>query len=321
MLALIPVVIIISMVIFGMLKVMPGRPELMYVDPSLAQSNPKAFDAQIEQIRRDLGLDDPIPVQYFNWVTKTASGDLGESLQYSKPVVEAVGPFIKNTIILNVVVILLSYLISIPIGILSAVKKDSFFDNFWGVFSLAGISVPGFYLGLVLIFIFGVRLNLLPMSGMVIAGYDHPSTLSYIIDVAKHMVMPVIVLTVGSLASTIRYVRNAMLDVIKQDYIRTARSKGLSEKVVIYSHAFRNALIPVVTLLAFSIPALFGGAAITEQIFKWPGIGSVLFTSLIKRDFAIVLALNMFYALLALLANILMDIGYALVDPRVKLGG
>lgn len=314
---LIPVLIVISIILFVLLQLMPGSPEKFMVNCGTMRPE-QCTAAQENYITRN-GLDKPLPTQYYYWVTNVLKGDLGESGIYNKPVMEAIGPFIKNSIILNVFVLIMSFSIAIPIGIISAIKRYSLFDNFWQVFSLLGISMPSFFFGILLIYLFSMILGWFPLSGMRTIGYDAPNVFAQYLDIFKHMFLPSTVLIIGSLAGTIRYVRSAMLDVIRQDYIRTARSKGLSERVVIYSHAFRNALIPVVTLVAFSIPALFSGSTITETIFAWPGIGKVLLEALRRQDFSVVLAMNMFYAFLALFANLVMDISYALVDPRVKL--
>jgi len=316
---LIPVILIISVVLFGLLKLMPGSPERFMVQCPEGQ-NPEACEAARQDYRDRYRLDEPLVVQYLFWAGNLLQGDLGDSGYFNRPVTEVVGSYIVNSIYLNVVTIVFSFLIAIPIGIVSAIKRYSLFDNFWQVFSLLGISMPSFFFGILLIYLFSMQLGWFPLSGMTDPRTVHPSKdIFYWVDVLHHMILPATVLIIQSLAGTIRYVRSAMIDVISQDYIRTARSKGLSEKVVIYSHAFRNALIPVVTLIAFSIPALFSGATIIETIFSWPGIGRILVQSLQRRDYSLVLAMNMFYAVLALMSNLLMDLGYAIVDPRVKL--
>lgn len=309
---MIPVLFIISLVLFGMVKSMPGDPLNAYVGQGVEITAEKR-----EQLREMLGLNDSLPVQYVKWAKRMAVGDFGESLTYKRPVREVIRPFIWNSFILNVGGFLLAFFISVPIGIITAVKKYSLFDNFWTVSSLVGVCMPSFFFALMIISLFAVKLSLFPMNGMVTPGKDAQGA-AYAMDVLKHMVLPVAVVTLGSLASLVRYVRNAMLEVIKQDYIRTARSKGLNEKIVIYKHAFRNALIPVVTLIGFYIPALFGGSTILETIFVWPGIGKELYSGVMSRDYNMVMALNMFFALLTLLGNLMADIGYALVDPRVK---
>lgn len=318
---LIPVIFIISIVLFTIVNLMPGDAVDVYCNPMNFTTNARAnLYACRARVIEELGLNQHIIVQYFKWFQRVViEFDLGESSLYpKKQVTEVIDIFIKNSVRLNVFVLIVSFLIAIPIGIISAVKKHSFFDNFWQVFSLVGISFPSFFFGIILIYIFAIRLGWFPIAGMGKPGYIYGSWLEEQIDIFRYMVLPATILIIFSLAGTIRYVRNAMLEVLNQDYIRTARAKGLSERVVIYSHAFRNALIPVVTLLAFSIPGLFGGSAIIETIFMWPGIGYILVQALHQRDHSLTLAMNMFYAVLALFSNILMDIGYALVDPRVK---
>ena len=315
---LIPVVFVISVILFGLLKLMPGSPDQFMVQCA-AGVRPSVCEQSRQEFRDRYRLDEPIPVQYIFWAGNIIQGDLGESAAYNEPVSDLVGYYIMNSVYLNVVVIVLSFLLAIPIGIISAVKQYSLFDSFWQVFSLLGISMPSFFFGILLLYLFSMRLGWTPLSGMSSDFFGTYGFFENIFDVLHHMILPATVLMIQSLAGTIRYVRTSMLDVIKQDYIRTARSKGLSEKVIIYSHGFRNALIPVITLIAFSIPTLFSGAVIIEQIFSWPGIGRILIDSLVERDYSVVLAMNMFYAILALFSNLLMDVGYGIVDPRVKL--
>ena len=314
MLSLIPVVFVISVMLFGMFKMMPGDPVRLMIPPGLRTEEQRrdAYDA----ISQRLGLDKSIPEQYVAWMGNMARGEFGTSTTYNRPVKDVIAQPLKNSIILNVFSLILAFAVSIPVGIKSAVKRHSFFDSFWQVFSLVGLSIPVFFIGLVLIFVFAINLRWVPAGGM---PFNRGDQIGYYIAWGRHLILPILTLTIGSLAGTIRYVRNAMIDVINKDFIRTARSKGLSEKVIIYSHAFRNALIPVVTLVAGSLVAIFGGSAITETIFAYNGIGYVLISALNSRDFMVVLTMNMFYAVLSLTANLVMDIGYALVDPRVKL--
>ncbi len=315
---LIPVIIIISIVIFGMLRAMPVSPERFMVQCP-PEMDPARCERERQAFRDRYRLDEPLPVQYVFWFGNLLQGDLGDSEHYNQPVSSLVGYYIMNSLYLNVVVIVISFLLAVPVGIISAVKQYSLFDNFWQGFSLLGISMPNFFFGIILLYLFSMRLGWTPLSGMTSDYLGDMGRIEAFLDLMRHMALPATVLIISSLAGTVRYVRSSMLEVIRQDYIRTARSKGLSEKVVIYVHAFRNAMIPVITLLAFSIPTLFSGAVIIEQIFQWPGIGRILIQSLQRRDFSVVLAMNMFYAVLALLANLIMDLGYAIVDPRVKL--
>ncbi|SHH95956.1 ABC transporter permease [Sporanaerobacter acetigenes] len=310
LLHMIPVILIISIVIFGIVKMAPG-------DPVGTNLDPKATAEQRAAERARLGLDKPLPVQYWNWLTRSVKGDFGDSYIYKKPVSDVVPNFIWNSFLLNIVDFILAFLISIPIGIICAVKQYSKTDNFWTVFSIIGISMPSFFFGLLLIYIFSVKLNAFPINGMVTPG-KNAAGWAHIKDVMHHIFLPALVLVIGSMASLVRYTRTSMLEVINQDYIRTARSKGLSEKVVIYKHAFRNALIPIMTIIGFWIPGLFSGAVILETTFVWPGIGNVMMDAISARDYNLIMALNMFFALLTLLGNLLADIGYALVDPRIK---
>lgn len=308
---LIPVLFIVSMIIFGILDAMPGDAVDSYLG---ASSNVTA--EQREQIREELGLNGNIVERYGKWVGRMVQGDLGKSLKFRKPVTTIIGTYVWNTFLLNAVSLVLAIILAIPIGIRSATKRYGVFDNFWTVFSLGGISIPSFFFSLVLIYFIGLTFNL-PLSGMKTIGI-YPNKFAEILDIAKHMIMPVTVLAFSSFSSLVRYVRNSMIDVINQDYIRTARAKGLKEKVVIYHHAFRNALIPLVTLLGLYIPTLFSGAVITETVFKWPGLGNVLLDSIVNRDNSIVLASLLLVTLMLLLGNLLSDVLYAVVDPRIR---
>lgn len=313
--SLIPVIIIISIMLFAMFRMMPGDPIKTMMPLSI--KDPVIYQQIYNQKYKEFGFDKPIIEQYFRWFTQILQGNLGTSTNYNDSVVNVIKQPMQNSVALNLVSVLISFLIAIPVGIRSATHKGKTFDSFWQVFSLVGLSVPTFFIGLSLIYFFALNLKLFPSGGMPIMAND--GSLRYFLQWIRYSTLPMITITIGSLAGTIRYVRNAMIEVLSKDYIRTARSKGLSEKVVVYSHAFRNALIPVVTLIAGSIISVFGGSAITESIFAYNGIGQVLISALNSRDYAVVLALNMFYAVISLVANVLMDIGYALVDPRIKL--
>lgn len=317
LLNLIPVMLIITIILFILLQLMPGDPVSAY----LGQGS-KTTPEQQQMIREQLGLDKGPVTQYFNWLGRTLKGDFGSSLKFRKPVSDVIGDYIWNTFILNIVSMVLAFAIAIPVGIKSAVKKYGAFDNFWTVFSLVGVGMPSFFFALLMIFFIAVPSNgAIPLNGMrtpVMAAVGYDSFMAEVIDVAKHMILPVIILTILSLAGLIRYVRNSVIEVINQDYIRTARSKGLKEKVVIYRHAFRNALIPIVTLVGMYIPSLFGGAILLETVLLWPGIGNILYTSVMGRDIWVVMAANTFYAVLMVLGNLVSDMSYALVDPRVK---
>lgn len=310
LLNLIPVLFIISILLFGLSKAMPGDP-VMLMMPQQGFHSEEQKRQVYEAIEKKYGFDKPLPEQYWNWLQRTVQGDFGESIVHRRPVKDLLGPRLKNTLVLNLGVTVISFVLSIFLGIKSAVKEGSFFDKFWQVFSIMGISLPTLFFGLMLIYLFSLTLGWLPPGGM-------PRNNTFAEWVAC-LILPSLTLLLGSLASTYRYIRNSMLDVLGQDFVRTARAKGLSEHKVIYSHAFRNALIPVVTVFTWSLTGLLGGSAITESIFAYDGIGKFLISSVIARDYNVVMALNMLYAILSVLGNLLMDIGYSLVDPRVRL--
>lgn len=316
LLNLIPVVFLISVVIFGTIKCMPGDPVTAYLG-----SGSKVSAEQKEQIREELGLNKSLPEQYGIWIIKFVQGDLGRSMQYKLPVAEIIGDFVWNTFLINIVSLIVGICLSIPIGIRQATKKFSKFDNFWTVFSLLGVSVPSFFFALVLIFYIALPSGVIPVNGMQtpsLAMFGYSSIFEQISDIGLHMFLPVVVLAFGNFASLSRYVRSSMIDVINQDYIRTARAKGLKEKVVIYRHAFKNALVPLVTLLGMYIPALFSGSMILETVFLWPGLGKVLIDAITGQDQSLITACLMFSAILMILGNLLSDVLYSVVDPRVK---
>lgn len=316
MVNLIPVVFIISILVFATVQAMPGDP----VDAYLGM-NFKVTEQQREQLREELGLNKSQPEQYVRWVGRMVTGDLGDSIKLKKPVAEVIGSYVWNTFYLNALSLIVALLFAIPIGIKQAVKKGSKYDNFWTVFSLLGVSVPTFFFALLLLFFVALNIPNFPLNGMKDATMDafgYPNKFVEILDILKHSILPVIVLAFSTFATFSRYVRNSMIEVINMDYIRTARSKGLKEKVVIYKHAFRNAMIPLVTLLGMYIPTLFSGAVILETVFIWPGIGKVLIDAINARDNSLVTACLMFSALLMVLGNLLADIFYSMVDPRIK---
>ena len=313
---LIPVVFIISILVFATVQAMPGDP----VDAYLGM-NFKVTEQQREQLREELGLNKSQPEQYVRWVGRMVTGDLGDSIKLKKPVAEVIGSYVWNTFYLNALSLIVALLFAIPIGIKQAVKKGSKYDNFWTVFSLLGVSVPTFFFALLLLFFVALNIPNFPLNGMKDATMDafgYPNKFVEILDILKHSILPVIVLAFSTFATFSRYVRNSMIEVINMDYIRTARSKGLKEKVVIYKHAFRNAMIPLVTLLGMYIPTLFSGAVILETVFIWPGIGKVLIDAINARDNSLVTACLMISALLMVLGNLLADILYSMVDPRIK---
>lgn len=298
-LMMIPVVIGVSLLVFTVLKLAPG-------DVARIVAGSEADDATVEEIRHELGLDRSYPEQYVRYMLGVVRGDMGESYITGKDVFTEIKGRIPTTFTLAFFGMLVSIVIGIPLGILSATKQYSVLDNFATVFALIGVSMPNFWMGLMFILFFSLWLGWLPSGGD---------------GTIRGFIMPALVNGIGAVANLMRTTRSSMLDVIRQDYIRTARAKGLREKVVIYSHAFRNALIPLITILTTWLVSAFSGSIVIETIFGWNGIGKLLFDALQQRDFMVVLAMQMFYVLLTLAGNLIMDIGYALVDPRIKLEG
>ncbi|MFI3206320.1 MAG: ABC transporter permease [Clostridia bacterium] len=315
---LIFVLFLVSIVLFGIFKLVPGDPVAMMLEGQRLSMKPEAYELLYEQTRESFGLDQPLPVQYFKWLINTVQGDLGYSIQYKKPVIDVLQTPLMNTIQLNILTLILTFAITIPLGIATAVKKYSAFDNSVQVLSVVGYSIPSFIIGLVFIFLFSVLIPIFPISGSVTPGSDYTG-MQAILDKLWYMALPVIVMTVGSLGGITRYVRGAMIEALQMDYIRTARAKGLKEKTVIYVHAFRNSLVPLVTIMTGWLVSLFGGSVVIESIFNWNGMGELLVTSLRQQDFAVAMAIQIFFVLLVLVGNLVMDLGYCLVDPRVKL--
>lgn len=303
---LIPVLIGITILNFIIINLAPGNPADLYVDPN-------ATEASIEARKESLGLNDPLPVQYMKWLGRLVQGDLGYSMTSFEPVAKLIGERLGPTLSLGILSLILSLLIAIPIGIISAVKQNSKFDYLATGMSFVGTSIPNFFLGLALIYIFAVNLNVLPTGGMQTLGSD-----GGLGDRIMHMILPATVLGISIAGRKVRYVRASMLDVLKQDYLRTARAKGLREFIVTNKHALRNALIPVITVIGMEIPLIFGGAIVTEQIFQWPGIGQLTLQSILSRDYATLMGLNLVAALVVLLANFMTDIAYSVADPRIK---
>lgn len=299
----------------------PGDRARMMIDTDIARSNPEEYRRQYEQARIALGLDEPIVVQYLKWFGGMLTGNFGYSFHFKQDVVNVVAAPMRNTLELNLISMVLVFAITIPLGIATAVRKGSLFDQGVQIFTVVGISIPSFIVALVCIVLFAVILPIFPISGVYTAGITatDASWWTLLLDKMYHMCLPLIVMTITSMASITRYVRTAMIDALSQDYIRTARAKGLREKTVIYSHAFRNALIPVVTIMTGWFISIFTGSIVIESVFLWNGLGNLLYQSLLRQDFAIVLTMNMFYTLLTLVGNLLLDLSYGLVDPRVKL--
>ncbi|MDF2843051.1 MAG: ABC-type dipeptide/oligopeptide/nickel transport system, permease component [Herbinix sp.] len=281
--------------------------------PLAMLQGPRVSEAALEAKAIALGLDQPIYVQYFVWLKQLLQGNLGYSIKSFQPVAEMIGSHIGPTLLLMGVSLIVSMVIAVPAGIFSATHQYSKRDYSVVTLSFIGTSIPGFFLSLLLIYLFTIKLGWLPSSGMTSLG-----TGGGIADVAKHMVMPVIVLATSMAGTNIRYIRSAMLEILQQDYLRTARAKGIGNFLVIYKHAVRNALISIVTVVGMQIPLLFGGAVIIEQVFSWPGLGLMTMSAIINRDYPVIMGVCLLSAIVVLLANLITDILYAVVDPTIQ---
>ncbi|AZR72931.1 hypothetical protein BBF96_05710 [Anoxybacter fermentans] len=308
----IPVLFLISLVSFILLINMPGDPIDM-----LMMSDPNITPEDIAALKKVYGLDQPFYLRYLRWIKRVLSGDLGFSRQYKLPVLEIIKRNLGNTVLLIGSSFIIALTFAIPIGIFSAVKQYSIWDYFWTVYAFFGFSMPSHWFGLLVIYLFAVKLGWLPPAGFRSVSVE-PGLINLILDRIRYLILPAFTLGLISMAGWMRYMRSSMLEVIREDYIRTARSKGLSEKVVIYKHALRNALIPLITLIMLAIPGIFGGAIITEAVFAYPGMGRLFIHSINAHDTFITMAIVMFLAILTVIFNLIADICYALIDPRIR---
>lgn len=313
---MVPLLFGITLITFLMVHLAPGEPVEMQI-----AMNPKVTAEARERLRKFYGLDKPLPVQYVIWVKKLAMLDFGRSFAPdNRPVVDKVRERIPVTLSLNIISLLLEFGLAIPIGILAAIRRDTLFDKGMTVFVFIGFAVPTFWLALISMYLFGVRLGWLPISGLHSMGSENFTLIHWFMDMLKHLILPVSVAAFGSLAALSRYMRSTMLDVIRQDYITTARAKGLPERTVILRHALRNALLPVITLLGLSVPGLIGGSVIFETIYAIPGMGQLFYNGVMARDYPLVMGILVIGAGLTLIGNLLADLGYALADPRIRHG-
>ena len=315
---LVSVFFVITIILFTIFKSTPGDPALMMIAGGQAQMTPEAWARAYANARRTLGLDDNIIIQYFRYLHNMFTLNFGYSILHNRPVMDVALPALKLTAQLNLVIMFFVFLISIPLGITTAVKKGKIYDTIVQVITIIGFSLPSFIFAILAIVIFAVRLNWFPISGVSTLNFEG-TAFEMVIDRLRHMAMPVIVITFSSTAGITRYIRASMIDALSMDYIRTARAKGLTEKVVIYSHAFRNSMIPLVTIIVAWFISIFSGAMIAESIFLYNGMGQLMLRSLQQADWSVSLAFTTFYMVIALIGFIIMDLLYLLVDPRVKL--
>jgi peptide/nickel transport system permease protein len=288
---LIPLLIGITLITFFVMHLAPGDPTSLFTDPNVKPE-------ELARIRMNWGLDKPVAVQYLMWLKNAAVLNFGYSYISGRPVVEEIFERLPATLLLTGLSFLLILLISIPVGVISAVKKGSVFDNLFTIISFIFMSMPSFWLSLIFMMVFSLKMGWVPPFG--------------------NLVLPCAVMVISGLAGITRYQRASMLEVLGQEYIKVARAKGLPENVVIFKHALRNSLIPIVTLLGLSLPDLFGGAFIIETIFAWPGMGRLGVSAVFSRNYPVIMGITLFTALLIVLCNLLADIGYAVVDPRIR---
>ena len=314
----IPLLFGIVTITFVMIHVAPGDPMDMYLEPQRQrQMDPEV----IELIRKRYGLDQPLHVQYVRWVANVARGDFGESFRHRRPVNALLAEAIPYTLQLTVLALLFDALIGIALGIISAVKQYSLLDKTVTIGSLIIYAMPGFWLALMLVLVFSVKLGWFPTSQTRAMDYDLLSGGEKVLDRLWHLVLPVFVMGIASAAGTARYMRNRLLEVLNEEYVVAARARGFSERTVIVKHAVRNALIPIVTIYGLSLPFLLGGATIIETIFAWPGMGRLTVEAVGGRDYPIIMATTMIAASLTVLGNLLADLALTVVDPRVSLEG
>jgi len=306
----VPVIFGITVLSFLIMKLAPGDPLANFVDPSISMED-------LEASRAALGLSDAWYVQYANWIQELLQGNLGYTYAGNHSVGALIAERIPNTIILTLAAFILSFTVGVPIGVIASVRKNTRVDYGLTIFSLVGVAIPSFFFGLLMIYLFSIILGVFPSGGMIDVR-ARLSGFARVVDIAHHLVLPAIVLSLSNIATVSRFTRSNMVDVLKEDYIRTARAKGLRQKMIVYKHAFRNALIPVITIFGLSIPFLFSGAYITESIFNWPGMGSLGIQAIQDREYGIVMALNLITASLVLMGNLLADILYAVADPRIR---
>ena len=314
LLGLLPVFLGITLISFFVIHLAPGKPTDMQTS-----LNPKiSYEARL-RMEKLYGLDKPVHIQYIDWLKRFLTFDFGRSYVDDRPVSEKIAERIPITLLINVLSLLLILVVGIPLGVVSAVKRGSFLDRLTTIFVFTGFSTPEFWLALILMSLFGITLGWLPISGIKSLDFEYLSLFGKIIDVARHLVLPVFISAFGSLAGISRYMRTSMIGIIHQDFIRTARAKGLAESEVIYKHALKNAMLPVITILGLSVPGLIGGSVIFESIFGIPGMGRLFYESVMSRDYPTIMGVLSIGAILTLIGNLVADIAYSYADPRVSL--
>jgi len=313
LIGIIPLLLGITIISFAIIHLAPGKPT------ALQQSlNIKVSLEARERLDKLYGLDKPLYVQYINWLNKIIRFDFGHSFGDNRPVVDKILERIPVTLAINILSLLFILVIAIPIGVRSALRPNQAFDKIMTVFVFLFFAAPTFWLALLLMNLFGIKLGWLPISGIKSLDFEYFKFWGKVVDLSRHFILPVFVSSIGGLAGVSRYMRSSMIEALNQPYIYTARAKGLNENQVVYKHALRNAILPIVTILGLSIPGLLGGSVIFESIFALPGIGRLFYEAVMMRDYPLIMAEVVLVAILTMLGNLIADISYAYVDPRIR---
>ncbi len=307
----IPLLWALATITFFLVRLAPGDPLALYYNPEIDPS-------VMEAVRERLGLDQPIHIQYVKWLGALAQGELGVSFKHHRPVAEILAETIPNTLLLTSLALLFDLGLGVLLGVVAAARQYSRVDHVTSLVALFLYSMPGFWLGLMMIILFALKLGWLPASQMESVDAEFLPFGPRLLDRAAHLVMPVFVLGIASAASVARYMRGSLLEVIRQDYVRTARAKGLSERRVVFGHALRNALLPIITLLGLYLPFLISGAVVTETIFAWPGMGRLTIDAIFSRDYPVVMAANLLAGVMVVFGNLFADVLYGMADPRIR---
>ena len=321
----IPTVFAVSIAVFLMLYLIPGDPASIYLGDNLATPE------RLEQIRHEMGLDRPIYVQYLDFIGRALQGDLGRSLQNGRPVALELAERLPRTAELAAAAFVVSIVFGVSLGIVSALRHNTWVDSFAMLIALAGVSMPIFWLGLMAIYLFAVDLRWLPPStrgeqpetlrtGLFTIDYLLSGDVAGFVEAAKHLFLPAVVLATVPLAVIARQTRSAMLEVLSQDFVRTAWSKGLRERAVVTRHVLKNAMLPVITVVGLQVGALLSGAVLTETVFSWPGLGTFVLEAIVQRDYPVVQSIVLVFALIFVLVNLLVDVSYGWLDPRIRYG-
>lgn len=285
---------------------------------SALQFDPKIKPADRERLKESLGLNEPVYKRYFIWIGNVVQGDLGDSLVNHQPVTSRIWAVLPNTLLLSGVSLVFSILVAVPIGILAAIKRNSFFDRVSSIGAVAAFAIPTVWLSLLLIILFSVKFSAWGLPSLPIGGVSDLRNPGGIEDRFKHLILPVLALSLPQIAGWIVYVRSSMLEVLRQDYMRTAQAKGLSSRSVMLRHGFRNAALPLVTLIGLSFPELFGGALVVENVFAYNGMGRLTYDAVLKNDYTVIMGTTLMFAALIMMGNLLADLLYAIVDPRIR---